>query len=98
MVSFADFFFVISGIISSRVGFIPCVFSTAGGWGVADVFKHASCLKKAKDVCWGERKEMPLVDVSAEDIYSRGEGGWRNRWILSDKGEEEEEEQSQMDG
>lgn len=74
MVSFAD---VISGIISSRVGFIPCVFSTAGGWGVADVFKHASCVKKAKDVCWGERKEMQLglVDVSAEDIYSRGGGG-----------------------
>lgn len=39
---------------------------------------------------------LGLVDVSAEDIYSRGEGGWRNRWILSDKGEEEE--QSQMDG
>lgn len=39
---------------------------------------------------------LGLVDVSAEDIYSRGEDGWRNRWILSDKGEEEE--QSQMDG
>lgn len=54
----------------------------------------------------GEKKEMPLrlEEVSALDyVYAGGVGGhgcWNEemivKWILSDKGEEEE--QSQMDG
>lgn len=45
-----------------------------GGWQMSSNSQAEYRKQNEKDVCWGEGKEMPLglVDVSAEDIYSRG--------------------------